>query len=82
MSTTNPKDWDTGDAEPPMAWHKFVKQVGVSTVTAWRWRSRGWIETVTIAGKPYVMASEIRRFNARLVAGEFANLTKEGSKKS
>lgn len=60
------------DSEPPMDWHAFVAQVGVSNVTAWRWRQAGLIEVVNIAGKPYVMRAELRRFNARLRAGEFA----------
>ncbi len=58
--------------EPPMALNMFVKAVGVSVVTVWRWRRAGFIDVVHIAGNPYVTREEIRRFNARLKAGEFA----------
>jgi hypothetical protein len=58
----------------PTPWHKFVKDIGVSRTTAWRWRKVGFIETVNLAGKPYVTRSEIDRFNSRLAAGEFAEL--------
>jgi hypothetical protein len=33
-------------------------------VTAWRWRKRGWLKTVNIAGRPYL--------TDKALAGEFA----------
>jgi hypothetical protein len=50
----------------------FARQVGISSVTAWRFRRRGWLSTVNIAGRPYVTAEEVDRFTRLAVAGEFA----------
>lgn len=33
---------------------RWLKQVGVTTCTAWRWRKRGWLKTVNIAGRQYL----------------------------
>jgi len=63
------------EGEPPMAWKTFVSAIGVSKVTAWRWRQAGWIAVLNIAGRPYVARGEIRRFNARSAAGDFAAKT-------
>ena len=30
--------------------HKWMEQVGVTACTIWRWRKRGWLTTVNIAG--------------------------------
>ena len=56
---------------------KFLYAVGCSRTTGWRWRSNGWIETVNICGRPYVLRDAIDRFLARAKAGEFS-LSPEG----
>jgi hypothetical protein len=53
----------------------FCTGAGISGVTGWRWRGRGWIEVLTIAGRPYVTAEEIARFKRRAAAGEFETVT-------
>lgn len=73
------------DTRPPMVWRHFLKLVGVSVQTGWRWRKLGWITTIEIAGKPYVAQAEVERFNARMAAGEFSGmraigLVKKGGK--
>ena len=45
---------------------------GVSLVTGWRWRKKGWVETLNIAGKLYITGDEIDRFNQRAKDGEFS----------
>ena len=52
--------------------HKWMEQVGVTACTAWRWRKKGWLTTVNIAGRQYLTASSIAEFNRRAIAGEFA----------
>jgi hypothetical protein len=54
------------------AFWKFLSSVGCSRTTGWRWRANGWIETVTIAGRPYVRREAIDRFLTRAQAGEFS----------
>lgn len=61
----------------PISLGKFLDQTGASPVTAWRWEKRGWLRTVRIAGRKYITADELRQFNRRLEAGEFAGTTQK-----
>lgn len=54
------------------SFEKFLRSIGRSRVTGWRWRQRGWIEVVNIAGRPYVTADAVTKFLARAENGEFA----------
>ena len=60
---------------------KWLEQVGVTPCTGWRWRKRGWLKTVNIAGRQYLTQSAIDEFNRRAVAGEFAQECKVPSRK-
>jgi hypothetical protein len=51
---------------------KWMEQVGVVPCTVWRWRKKGWLQTVNISGRQYLTASSIAEFNRRAAAGEFA----------
>lgn len=66
------------DDRPPMAWGRFLSSIGVSLQTGWRWRKLGLIQAYEIAGKPYILASEIERFNRRLASGEFSGVCRTG----
>jgi hypothetical protein len=55
-----------------IALKKFTRDVGISAVTAWRWRKQGWLQVVNIAGRPYLTAEGLAEFQRRAVAGEFA----------
>jgi hypothetical protein len=59
------------DSEPPMALDKFIEQSGISLCSIWRYRRKGWLSTVNLCGRHYLLRSEIARFNARAMAGEF-----------
>ena len=60
------------DAEPMMSLDKFTEQTGLSTVTVWRYRKNGFLKTVNICGRHYILRAEIARFNKRAAASEFA----------
>jgi hypothetical protein len=51
--------------------HKWLLESGISPTTAWRYRRRGWLETVNINGRAYVSGRAIREFIHRAEAGEF-----------
>src|SRR5438132_1768172 len=59
------------DTDPPIALDKFIEESGMSHCTIWRYRRKGWLRTVNLCGRHYVLRSEIARFNARAAAGEF-----------
>jgi len=48
------------------------KQVGLAPVTTWRFRKRGWLKTINIAGRIYLTHESIKEFTRRAEAGEFA----------
>ena len=50
----------------------WLAQVGVTACTAWRWRKKGWLETVNIAGRQYLTRKANEEFQRRASAGEFA----------
>jgi hypothetical protein len=60
------------DSQPPMALSQFIEQTALSPTTVWRFRKKGFLRTLNICGRHYVLRSEIARFNARAVTGEFA----------
>jgi len=49
----------------------FLREVGVTPVTGYRWRQRGWIKAVVIAGRLYVTAEAVADFHQRAIGGEF-----------
>jgi hypothetical protein len=51
---------------------RWLGQVGVTACTAWRWRKKGWLKTVNIAGRQYLTQESIREFTLRAKRGEFA----------
>jgi len=60
------------DSQPPMALSQFIEQAALSPTTVWRFRNKGFLRTINICGRHYVLRSEIARFNARALTGEFA----------
>jgi|GEM_PF-1263098 len=55
-----------------VAINAWLASLGVQPVTAWRWRRKGWIATVNVAGRVYVSRDAIAEFERRAAAGEFA----------
>lgn len=56
----------------PMALSRWCERVGVAPVTAWRFRKRGWLKTINIAGRVYLTDEAMKEFNRRAESGEFA----------
>jgi len=54
----------------------WLEELGITAVTGWRWRQRGWIKTICIAGRQYISEEAIAEFVQRAEAGEFAILPK------
>ena len=61
--------------------NRWLVQVGVTQITAWRWRKKGWLKTVNIAGRQYLTQEAIDEFQRRAVAGEFSQEHKVPSRK-
>lgn len=59
-------------AYPPPSLDLFIRQSGLSPTTCWRYRKRGWLETIVIANRHYITREAIAAFNKRAAAGEFA----------
>jgi hypothetical protein len=70
------------NAEPMMSLDKFIEQTGLSAVTVWRYRKNGFLKTVNICGRHYILRAEIAGFNERAAAGEFAKPSNHPRKSS
>lgn len=57
------------------------RAVGLTPVTLWRHRKKGWINPINIAGRLYITDEEIDRFVTRAQRGEFAKEHKTPSRK-
>ncbi len=60
------------ETEIPIALDVFHERSGVSDTTTWRWRRDGILKTKNILGRLYITAPDLREFNRRMEAGEFA----------
>jgi hypothetical protein len=58
--------------QPPIqSFASFLRTLGRNSITGWRWRKAGMIETINICGRQYVTGDAIARFTRRAEAGEF-----------
>ena len=55
-----------------VALRKWVRELGISDTTAWRWTKAGLIHPINVSGKLYLSAEDVQQFAARAKAGEFA----------
>ena len=69
LNAVNPSvEFDAGLMHLP----KFLRQLGVSRSTGWRWIKAGLLRTSNIYGRQYVTRAARDEFLARVEAGEFA----------
>ncbi len=59
-----------------LAFDRWLTDIDKTPATGWRWRKRGWINTINICGRLYVSRQEISRFEERAAAGEFSRVHK------
>jgi hypothetical protein len=64
------------------AFDRWLKDINRTSATGWRFRKRGWVETVNICGRLYVSRDEIKRFEERAAAGEFSKTAKTPKRKA
>jgi hypothetical protein len=64
-----------------VSYEKWLEEIGKTPATGWRWRKRGWLDVVNIAGRLYLDRSEIARFEAAAAAGKFAKVHPTPSQK-
>jgi hypothetical protein len=50
----------------------WLREIGRSRASGWRWRKLGWIEAVNINGQLFVSRLAVERFSLRAARGEFA----------
>ena len=62
----------TGNSAGLISLSKWAEQVGITAITAWRYRKRGWLQTVNICGRVYLTPEAIAAFTRRAESGEFA----------
>jgi len=67
---------------PYRAASEIAKEIGISTITLWRWRNRGWIKSCNIAGKVYIDMNSLNAFVERAKTGEFAKVPAGAAKVS
>jgi predicted site-specific integrase-resolvase len=65
---TNNSESNCGNLVPFDEW---LRSIGKRRVTGWNWRKRGTVKATNIFGRLYITRSEIARFEARAVDGEF-----------
>jgi hypothetical protein len=54
----------------------WCSKIGVSRVTACRWRREGLLTTINVRGRAFVTRQESERFAARAAMGEFSKSQK------
>ena len=60
---------DSSSAGAVISLSKWLAEVGITPITAWRWRKRGWLKTVNIAGRQYLTQEAIDEFYRRADMG-------------
>ncbi len=64
-----------------VSFETWLREIDKTPATGWRWRQRGWIETVNIAGRLFVSREAIAEFEKRAAAGELSKVHKTPSRR-
>ena len=65
-----------GSGRAIVSLQQWLTNTGVTACTEWRWRKKGWLKTVNIAGRQYLTQEAIDEFTRRAAAGDFAQVHK------
>lgn len=49
-----------------------ARDLGITTITLWRWQKAGWIKTVNINRLTYIDMESLKEFEQRAQNGEFS----------
>ena len=49
----------------------WLAKLGISSVTGWRWRKKGWLNTVKVGGRLFLRPKDLAEFERRAEMGEF-----------
>jgi len=74
IETPEPKQTNGRDAAPRalVSWDSWLRELGRTSTTGWRWRRNGWITPLNICGRLYLTGEEIAKFTQRAAGGEFS----------
>jgi hypothetical protein len=56
---------------PLGAWRE---EIGRTSATLWRWRRKGWLKVINVAGRLYLSRTTIREFEEKAARGEFSKV--------
>jgi len=68
--------WPQPSARPLSSlvpFHRWLKSIGRTPATGWRWRRDGLIVTQNVCGRVFVSRQAIADFERRAASGEFAS---------
>ena len=68
----SPGSMPVADRDNWIALNKWLDEIGTSSVTAWRWRSRGWLKVTNVGGRLFLRPEDLAEFDRRAASGEFA----------
>lgn len=75
-SPTNSRDCGTPNGAAKTSslipFDRWLRDLGKSRATGWRWRRDGVVTTCNVFGRHYVTLDEIGRFERAALSGEFA----------
>jgi hypothetical protein len=65
---------DASERQTPdlISFAAWLRQIGRSDTTGWRWVKADMLHPLNIAGRPYLTGEDIRQFLARAKAGQFS----------
>lgn len=69
-TTNNNHEW--------ISFNQWLRQIGASRTTGYRWRLAGIVHPVNIAGRLYLHRDDLDEFTRRAKAGEFVVTRKGG----
>lgn len=76
MNASHAMQSNGADPSQLFSFDSWLRGRGLTRVTGYRYRKQGLIKTINIFGRLYVTRGEIKNFERRAIAGEFAKEVK------